>query len=474
VDPNGEYTPSELIIKKRQGGKLSFAELEWFVHGFNNGTVTDYHMSAFLMAVCIRGMTNEEATSLTLAMVRTGRQVILDGVQPTKPKVDHQSTGGVGDKVSLILTPLIACFDVVVPQFSCRGLGHTGGLLDKIESIPGVSANVSTEQYIRLLDQVGCSVVAPSSDFVPVGEGIRSLRDVCGAVDNVALVASSIMSKKLAERPDSLFLDVKMGSGAFCSNLHDAASLASMMVSIGEQAGIDTVCMITNNDQPIGSMVGNWLEVKEAIDVMKGGSSSYKFASEVRETCIAQASVMLGLAGKADSFAQGCEKAESMLDSGAALLKFAEMVEAQGGNKDMILNPEEHNLGEVLKLVHLAHDDMVVQNVDAYNIGVGSMRLGAGRMYAQGPIDGQAGIELHAKTGSVVKRGDPIFTAFVGAGEIIGLDSPQVRLRNGFQKGVDAFKLIQNAPNNWVPVPPSNIEYFVDRNGLVPFKCLKK
>jgi pyrimidine-nucleoside phosphorylase len=486
LQPASEYSPSEIIVKKRDGHQLSANEIDWFVQGFHTGYVETYQMSAFLMAVCTRGMTMAEATDLTKAMVRSGKINDLSKVRPGHAKVDKHSSGGTGDKVSLILTPLVACFDVVVPMMSGRGLGHTGGTLDKISSIPGLRTNLTNEQYLKQLEDVGCAIVAPPEDSCPVEKKIYRIRDVSGCVEDVGLVASSIMSKKLAERPDALLLDVKMGRGAFAKCLNDAAALASLMVSIGQEAGIDTCCLLTNMNSPLGSAVGNSLEMREALHILKGKHAgpldpmdgSALALQDVRHLVLSQAAVMLGLGGKARSFAEGYAMAADKLASGDALNKFAHMVAAQGGDPDVVLKTPPPRSS--LALVYRAPEDIIVQDIDAFEIGMASTKLGAGRRYANDPIDLHAGIILHAKMGEMVRKGEPIFSVMVGqeqddeldSKKVGGLSDPQLRLREGFDRALNAIAIAPNKPEFFVNAPPI-IEFFVDVDGMKPFKSLQ-
>jgi len=474
-------TPSEIIVKKRDGSTLTAAEIDWFISGFHHGFVEPYQMSAFLMAVCTRGMTNQEAADMTKAVVKSGKISDLSAIRPGCPKVDKHSSGGTGDKVSLILTPLVACFDVVVPMIAGRSIGHTGGTLDKIASIPGVQTDLSTKHYMDMLSHVGCAIAAPTEDLCPVEKRIYELRDVSGCIEDVALVASSVMSKKVAEGPDALLLDVKMGRGAFAKCLSDAAALASAMVAIGHEAGINTCCLLTNMNAPLGSAVGNSLEVREAMHVLKGRHAgpvapedgSNAALADVRYLALAEASVMLGLAGKASSFAQGFEMASEMLDSGKAMDKFAEMITAQGGDASVLYNLDETMPKSSNSMMFRAPEDVIIQDIDAYKIGTASAKLGAGRMYLTDPVDYDAGIILHAKIGEVVRAGDPIITAFVGDEQdsrVEVLGDPKLRLQDGFSRAIAGVTFAPNRIENQVAAPPL-IDYFIDsQQGMTAFK----
>lgn len=487
------YSPSDIISKKRDGETLTADELHWFVNGFHSGIVENYQMSAFLMAVCCRGMSNAEATMLTKAMISTGRTADLSRIRPDWPKVDKHSTGGVGNKVSLILAPLVACFDVVVPMMAGRSLGHTGGTLDKLDSIPGVRTDLTTCEFLEQLANVGCSIVSPTEDFAPVDSTMYAVRDVSGSVESIALVAASVMSKKMAANPDSLLLDVKMGRGAFFRNLNDCASLAKMMISIATDAGIDAVCLLTNMNQPLGGAVGNWLEVREAVQVLSGDSPEVRQAAasksgffelgtseaalaDTRELTLAQAAIMLGLAGKAESFSEGYNMAAEMLASGAALAKFADLVSAQRGDPTALLDPAVCPISKK-RMTFLAPEDVIVQDIDAFEVGMAALRLGSGRKFGGDPLDYHAGILLHCKVGEVVKQGEPILTALVGdesqtRDALYALGDPHKRLLEGFQRVCSAVTIAKNAPENYVKAPPA-IEYLVDRHGLTPFNSLR-
>mmetsp|Transcript_10180 Transcript_10180/g.11722 ORF Transcript_10180/g.11722 Transcript_10180/m.11722 type:complete len:578 (-) Transcript_10180:891-2624(-) len=473
----GSFSPSDIIIKKRDGQSLTTEELHWFVDGFHKGYVKDYQMSAFLMAVCVKGMSNREVSDLTLAMVHTGLTADLTSIRPGDPKVDKHSTGGVGDKVSLVLTPLAATLGLVVPMMSGRGLGHTGGTLDKLSAIPGLRTMLESEEYLSQLEKVGCAIVAPTDEYAPVDRTIYALRDVSGSVENVALVASSVMSKKLAEKPDGLLLDVKMGGGAFFRHLNDAAALASTMVAIGEDAGIATCCVVTNMDQPLGAAVGNWLETREALQLLQGKDrapldefpSSDEALKEIEELALAEASLMLGLGGMVDSYQEGYNLAKQALDSGKCLHKFAEMVESQGGDPRVVYDLNKIPLPKYRKTMYSPIDG-IIEDIDAHEIGIASVKLGAGRHYADDEVDFCAGLLLHKKVGSRVKKGEPIFTAF--ASDVASLEEPEDRLNDGYDRAEGSF-LINPDCSHVVIKEKKLIEYFVDRTGVQPFEIIK-
>ncbi|GBG25765.1 Thymidine phosphorylase [Hondaea fermentalgiana] len=489
------FSPSELIVKKRNGRRLSREEIDWFIQGFHRGDIEDYQMSALLMTIAIKGMSNQEASDLTLSMVRTGSTANLASIRPDMPKIDKHSTGGVGDSTSLILAPLMASMGVVVPILSGRTLGHTGGTLDKIDSIPGCHTTLSNEEFMEVLERTGAAFASPdATGFAPVDSSIYSLRDVSGSVDSIALVASSVMSKKLAANPDALLLDVKRGRGAFFNNLNDTASLASMMCSIGEDAGIHTMALITCMDHVLGGSVGNWLEVQEAVRILAASKhdvgadprfeTSDEALSDLRDLALSEAAVMLGLAGKAGSFREGFEMARDKLETGAGLDKLAEIVAAQDGDPRVLFNLSAATPPLYTQTLY-AEEDVVIQDVNARDIGNAATLLGAGRTFAGDAIDAHAGICIHAKVGEVVRRGEPVFTAMVRDPTVTppsgnpdtdylflgGEREYRLRLSRGFDLACRGVVLAQNRPENHVQPAPL-IEYLVDARGVQPFKNL--
>mmetsp|Transcript_7940 Transcript_7940/g.15758 ORF Transcript_7940/g.15758 Transcript_7940/m.15758 type:complete len:600 (-) Transcript_7940:391-2190(-) len=488
------FSPAEVIVKKRNGRRLSREEIDWFIQGFHRGDVEDYQMSALLMAIAIKGMSNQEASDLTLSMVRTGPTANLASIRPDMPKIDKHSTGGVGDSTSLILAPLMASLGIVVPILSGRTLGHTGGTLDKVDSIPGCHTTLNKEEFMSILDKTGAAFASPeATGFAPVDSSIYALRDVSGSVDSIALVASSVMAKKLAANPDALLLDVKRGRGAFFNNLNDTASLASMMCAIGEDAGIHTMALITCMDHVLGGSVGNWIEVQEAVRILAGSkhdvgadprfATSREALGDLRDLALSEAAVMLGLAGKAGSYHEGFEMARAKLDSGAALEKLAEIVDAQGGNPRVLFNLSDATPELYSQTLH-AEEDVVIQDVDARDVGNAATLLGAGRSYADDSIDVYAGICIHAKVGEVVRKGEPILTAVVrnptvdsGPAGIPDTDHLflggerefRTRLSRGFDLACRAVSVAPNKPENLVQPAPL-IEYLVDARGVQPFR----
>ncbi|ACU38560.1 thymidine phosphorylase [Actinosynnema mirum] len=381
----------DVLRAKRNGQRLSTEQIGWIVDAYARGRVADEQMSALLMAIWLNGMSREETRDLTLAIVASGERMSFADLG--KPTTDKHSTGGVGDKITLPLTPLVASFGVAVPQLSGRGLGHTGGTLDKLESIPGWRADLSTEDIVAQLRDVGGVVAAAGSGLAPADKKLYALRDTTATVDAIPLMASSIMSKKIAEGTGALVLDVKFGSGAFLTDLADARELARTMVELGEDAGVATSALLTNMNVPLGRAIGNANEVAESVAVLEGGGPA-----DVRELTLALAREMLALAGRPD------EDVAAALDDGRALATWRRMVRAQGGDPDAALpTAREH---EVVR----ADRDGVLVEQRALPFGIAAWRLGAGRARKEDPVQHAAGVELHVKPGEAVRAGQPLFT----------------------------------------------------------------
>ena len=382
----------DVIRTKRDGGVLSGEQIDWTIDAYTRGAVKDEQMAALAMAVFLRGMNREEIARWTKAMIASGER--MDFGRIARPTADKHSTGGVGDKITLPLAPLVAVFDVAVPQLSGRGLGHTGGTLDKLESIPGWRAAMTNEEIYRELGE-GCGAVicAAGAGLAPADKKLYALRDITSTVDCIPLIASSIMSKKIAEGTGSLVLDVKVGSGAFMKDLEQARELARTMVDLGTDAGVKTFAYLTDMSTPLGLKVGNALEVEESVEVLAGGGP----ADVVELTC-ALARKMLEMSGKSDV------DVEAALKDGRAMDRWREMVRAQGGDPDAELptSAEKH--------VVYAESDGVLETLDALAVGVASWRLGAGRAVKEDPVQAGAGIEIHAKPGATVKKGQPLLT----------------------------------------------------------------
>jgi len=396
--------PREIIRKKRDGEKLSREELEFFIKSYLASGVADYQMSAFLMACYFRGMDPDETTALTEVMLRSGAVVDLSSVPGTK--VDKHSTGGVGDKVSLILAPMVAACGVPVPMISGRGLGHTGGTLDKLESIPGFRTNLSIQEYRAAIGEVGAVMAGQTAEIVPADMKMYALRDVTATVESVPLIAGSIMSKKLAEGIDALVLDVKVGRGAFMKTEADAVELAKTLIGIGKSFDKKVIGFLTDMSQPLGYAVGNWLEVKESLDCLKG-----RDVPDLMEITYLLGGAMLMLGGKATSIEEGTGLCRRAIESGTALDKFMQIVRRQGGDvsylEDFLKYPASKFMIEIRS--PSAGD---IDNVDALELGLAAIMLGAGRMKLEDGIDPKAGIVLRKKAGDSVEIGEPLAALF--------------------------------------------------------------
>lgn len=387
----------DLIQKKRDGEELTTEEINWLIKGYANGTVPDYQMAAFAMAVYFKGMTTRETRDLTMSMVETGEQIDLSAIAGIK--TDKHSTGGVGDKVTLILAPLVASFDVPVAKMSGRGLGHTGGTLDKLEAIKGFQIDRSQDDFIKQVQDIGISVIGQSDKLVKADKLLYALRDVTATVDIIPLIASSVMSKKIAAGADSILLDVTVGDGAFMKTIEDAEKLSRLMVDLGKEVGRKTVAVITNMSQPLGRAIGNRLEVLEALEIMQG-----KGREDITHFICELAQIMLRLAGVDKSL----EDISKNLVDGTALAKFEEMVTYQGGDlKDLYRESASPVQTEVF-----ADEDGYITELPALEFGLFAMRLGAGRAVKTDPLDYESGIVFDKKIGDPVSKGDLIAVIF--------------------------------------------------------------
>lgn len=393
----------DIIEKKKLGKPLSKEEIEFFVNGYVAGSIPDYQVSALLMAICFQGMTEQETADLTICMANSGEKVDLSSVPGVK--VDKHSTGGVGDKTSLIVAPMVASLGVHVAKMSGRGLGHTGGTIDKMESIPGMQISISRERFLEIVRKVGFSIVGQSGNLVPADKKLYALRDVTGTVESIPLIASSIMSKKIAAGSDCILLDVKTGSGAFMKTVDDSVKLAQAMVSIGEKAGRKTVALITDMDEPLGLAIGNSLEIAEVCQTLKGHGPK-----DLTDICIALASNMLFLAGKGE-LESCCTMAQNSISDGSAFQKLKEMVAAQGGDVSVLDDPNQFSQAKIHFDV-AAEKSGYLYSVNTEQCGIASMELGAGREKKEDTIDYSAGIILHKKIGDFVKAGEPIATLY--------------------------------------------------------------
>lgn len=393
----------DIIAKKRDGGVLDRQELEFAVNGFVGGEVPDYQMSALLMAIYLRGMTDEETAQLTDIMARSGDMVDLSAIQGVK--VDKHSTGGVGDKTTLVITPIVAACGVKIAKMSGRGLGHTGGTVDKMEAVPGTRTAVDREEFFEQVNRIGISVVGQSGNLAPADKKMYALRDVTATVGCIPLIASSIMSKKLAAGSDCILLDVKTGNGAFMKTLEDSIALASMMVSIGCHNGRKVAALITDMDTPLGKNIGNSLEVIESVQVLKGCGPK-----DLTEVCYQLAANMLYLAGKG-SIGQCRKLAEDAVASGAAFEKLKELFAAQGGDVSVLDDPKNFAKAKYSKDI-LADQGGYLYATDTEKVGNASVLLGAGRIKKEDSIDFAAGIVLHKKAGDKVETGDVLATFY--------------------------------------------------------------
>lgn len=424
----------DLILKKKQGGELSTDEIRYMIEGFTEGSIPDYQMSAMTMAICFRGMTPRETVDLTLAMRDSGDVLDLSGIKGVK--VDKHSTGGVGDKTSLALTPIIAALGVPVAKMSGRGLGHTGGTIDKLECFDGFTTALSEEQFAGNVNTIGIAIAGQTANLAPADKKLYALRDVTATVDQMSLIASSIMSKKLASGSDAIVLDVKTGNGAFMKKLEDSRALAKEMVSIGTMAGKKAVAVITDMDQPLGRAVGNSLEVREAIDTLRGeGPADFK------EVVFALGSQMLMLAGRAADEKEARALMEGVIEDGSALDKFAQFVRAQGGDAapvyDTSLLPVA---GKTLEVT--AKESGYVHRILAEDIGIACMTLGGGRETKESTIDLSVGIILEKKNGNAVSAGEVLAT-------IYGNDD--AKMQAAYEKIAHAYEIAKE-PAAFVPV----------------------
>lgn len=394
----------DVIRKKRDGLELTREEIEALVNAYTAGDVPDYQVSAWLMAVLWRGMTRPETAALTDAMLHSGEVLDLSSLPPRK--VDKHSTGGVGDKTSLVLAPMVAAAGVAVPMISGRGLGHTGGTLDKLEAIPGFNVNLPVGEFRRVLEACGCAMIGQTAEIAPADRKLYALRDVTGTVESPYLICASIMSKKLAEGIDALVLDVKTGSGAFMKNEKDAAFLAELMVETGERMGKKVVALITDMDQPLGNMIGNALEVVEVVDVLQGAGPE-----DLRELCLHLGGWMLYLGGACKSVADGNQISAQMISSGKALERFRQMIELQGGDARVVDDtkrlPQAQHTMQVLSA-----KAGYVSSMHCEQIGTACVILGGGRERKEDSIDPAVGIVLHKKVGNRVEAKEPLATIY--------------------------------------------------------------
>lgn len=392
----------DCIVKKRNGGELTAEEIREFITGYVRGDIPDYQVSALMMAIYFQGMTQAETLALTMAMAESGDRLDLSRIPGVK--VDKHSTGGVGDKTSLALTPMVAALGVPIAKMSGRGLGHTGGTIDKLESFSGFTTSIPTEQFEENVRSIGISIMGQTADLAPADKKLYALRDVTATVDQMSLIASSIMSKKLAAGADAIVLDVKTGSGAFMKTQEASVALAEEMVRIGNGAGRKTIAVISDMDQPLGYAVGNALEVKEAIDTLNG-----KGPADFTELCLTLGTYMLLAGGKARDEKEARAKLTEVIANGSALRKLAEFVAAQGGDPRQVYQPETLPKAEIMEEIP-APSDGYIAHIECSEIGICSLILGGGRETKESRIDLSVGLVLHRKVGDYVTKGDSLAT----------------------------------------------------------------
>jgi pyrimidine-nucleoside phosphorylase len=401
----------DVIAKKRDGGGLSREEIEFFVQGYTQGEIPDYQAAAWLMAVYVRGMSDQETLDLTLAMAHSGDTLDLDDIAPVT--VDKHSTGGVGDKVSLIVAPLVAACGMPVAKMTGRGLGFTGGTADKLESIPGYRTDLTDAEFRAQIEKIGVVLTGQSADLAPADRKLYALRDVTGTVSSIPLIVSSIMSKKIAAGADAIVLDVKTGYGAFMKTQEEAEALAEAMVRLGSQAGQRVVALISDMNQPLGWAVGNALEVEEAISLLHEGGPA-----DLREHCLVVAAEMLVLSGKTPDTSSALTLALETLNSGAAWQKFRELVEAQGGDVQTVEEPERLPKAGLIEPVPAPRSGYLAE-LNAVEVGTAVVELGGGREKKGDPIDHSVGVVVHYKVGDLVQKDTPLFTIHANDQEML-------------------------------------------------------
>jgi len=413
----------DIILKKRNGGELTKEEIEFVVNGYTKGEIPDYQVAALLMAIYFQKMNKRETADLTMAMVNSGEVVDLSAIEGIK--VDKHSTGGVGDTTTLVLGPMVAAAGAPVAKMSGRGLGHTGGTIDKLESIRGFNTELPKEKFIENVNKIKLAVAGQTANLAPADKKLYALRDVTATVDNISLIASSIMSKKIAAGADAIVLDVKTGAGAFMKTLDDSFALAQEMVDIGTNVGRNTVAIVSDMDEPLGYAVGNALEVKEAIDTLKGQGPK-----DLYELCMTLGSYMLVLAKKANDVETARKILEDTIKTGAALNKFKEFVAAQGGDPQVIDNPDL--LPKAQHVIEFkAEKSGYVNKIVAMEVGLAALVLGAGRETKESQIDLAVGVVLNKKVGDYVEKGEPL--AYIHVNDLNKLKDCEERLRKAFE-----------------------------------------
>jgi pyrimidine-nucleoside phosphorylase len=440
-------TANELIRKKRDGATLSPDELHYIIDGFVHGSIPEYQMSSFLMATFFRGMSIEETRTFTQLMLHSGEVIDLSGIPGVK--VDKHSTGGVGDKISLPLASIVAACGVSVPMISGRGLGHTGGTLDKLESIPGFTTSLSISEYKKVIAEVGAVMIGQTKEIAPADKKMYALRDVTATVECIPLIAGSIMSKKLAEGIDALVLDVKTGRGAFMPTYDRALELATALVGIGNSFGKETVGFITDMNQPLGMMIGNWLEVVESVECLRG-----KNVPDIMELTYILGGAMVMLGKKASSLKEGMEQCNEVVKNGKAYEKFLQLVKRQGGDTSFIEHPEKYPSSKYSQKINCPLSGFVTA-IDSLELGFTGILLGAGRTKVDDVIDPKAGIVLTKKVGDAVNAGDAVAILYTDNKNAIESSAKRIQ---------DAFAVGPSKPN----LSPLVISQ-VDKNGVKPF-----
>ncbi len=436
--------PTEIIRKKRDGGKLTREEMQFLIKGYLDGKIPEYQIAAFLMAVFFRKMDFDETTVFTDVMLNSGIVVDLSAIPGIK--VDKHSTGGVGDKVSIILAPVVAACGVPVPMISGRGLGHTGGTLDKLESIPGFRTNLTLEEYKSVIAKTGVVMIGQTKEIAPADKLMYALRDVTGTVECIPLISGSIMSKKLAEGIDALVLDIKTGRGAFMQKREDAIELAQTLIAIGTNFGKTTIGLLTDMNQPLGLAAGNWLEIVECIDCLKG-----KNIPDLMEVTYALSGAMVMLGGKAKTIHEGIERCKEVIVSGKAYEKFLEMVKQHGGDVSYITNPASYPKSKHIIEIKSTQSGYIA-GIDALEIGLTGIQLGAGRMKTDDIIDPKSGIVFNKKMGDKVSVNDTLAVMYVDSESVIA--SASKRIANAFTCSPTPVQ------------PPTMIHALIDKDGV--------
>lgn len=420
----------DIILKKRNGQELTKEEIKYVVNGYTNEKIPDYQVSALLMSIFFKGMTIKETVDLTESMMKSGDLMDLSKIEGIV--VDKHSTGGVGDTTTLILAPLVASCDVPVAKMSGRGLGHTGGTIDKLESIKDFDTNLTVDKFIDNVNQIKIAIAGQTGILAPADKKLYALRDVTATVDQLSLIASSIMSKKLASGSDAILLDVKVGSGAFMKSTEEAFNLAEIMVKIGNDMGKNTKALVTDMEQPLGRAIGNAIEVKEAIEVLKG-----KIKGELLDVCLALGSELLVMAKKTDSLKEASDMLKKNIENGKGYEKLLELVKAQGGDESMVSNPDKLPKGKY-EVEIKSEEEKYISRIDSMEVGNCSLLLGAGRETKDSKIDLGAGIYIHKKVSEIVKKGETIATIY--ANDIKKADEAVIRLKRAFSYSTSPVK----------------------------------